>query len=107
MTTISQGNGPIVSELAGDPELRPLVAAFVAELPHRVAEMRRCLGEGDFLPLVSKAHQLKGSAGGYGFPEITAGAAAVEKCARLATERVRLAAELNALADLCERARAF
>lgn len=107
MTTPSQIEAPIVSELAGDPELRSLVVAFVAELSHRVAEMRRCLAEGDYPSLISKAHQLKGSAGGYGFPAITASAAAVEKCARSPADHARLAAALDALANLCERARAF
>lgn len=106
MTTNTQEDAHIVSELARDPELRSLVAAFVAELPHRVAEMRRCLAQGDLLALLSKAHQLKGSAGGYGFPAITTSAAAVERCARSPSDRARLATELDALADLCERARA-
>ncbi|HEX2572759.1 MAG TPA: ATP-binding protein [Polyangia bacterium] len=71
--------GPLVSELSEDPEMADLVAHFVAALPGRTDELRCAVVSGDKDVTGRIAHQLRGSAGGYGFPTITTAAAALEQ----------------------------
>lgn len=60
-----------------------LVASFVAGLPAQVEAIQQAWQSGDEPRLRRLAHQLKGAAGGYGFPSITAAAARVhEQAAR-------------------------
>lgn len=69
---------PLYSEFAGDAELTELVEFFVAEMESRSKELRTALEQRDMSALRRLAHQLKGAAGGYGFPAIGAAAANVE-----------------------------
>ncbi len=69
---------PIRSRFAGDPEMREIVAFFVAEVPRRLEELRAAWASGDRARVRTIAHQIKGAAGGYGFPEIGESAAMLE-----------------------------
>ena len=73
------GGGPLRSELAGDADFAPLLAAYLASAPAKRAELAaavRSFAE-DPAPLREVAHRLKGNAGGYGFPAVTEAADAV------------------------------
>jgi signal transduction histidine kinase/HPt (histidine-containing phosphotransfer) domain-containing protein len=72
---------PLVSELADDEDMAPLVAQFVASLPERAAALLEATFAGDLTRLTRLAHQLKGAAGGFGFPTVTTAAAALEQAA--------------------------
>ncbi len=61
----------IHSSLASDPELAGLIAEFVAEMPLRVARLRRQLANQQWQALGYTVHQLKGAAGSYGFTPLT------------------------------------
>ncbi len=104
--TPAQQAQALVSELADDADLRDLVLQFVAELPKRVDALRQAIDEHDLTVVSSLAHQLKGSAGGYGFPWITQAAADLEHSAKAGGDLVRLKQALGQVADLCARARA-
>lgn len=97
---------PIVSELAGDPDLHELVEEFVRELPGKAAAMQQNLIEGDMDMLIRLAHQLKGSAGGYGFRIITDAAKRIEQTAQASGDLELLNRQLREIADLCQRATA-
>jgi HPt (histidine-containing phosphotransfer) domain-containing protein len=97
---------PLVSELSDSPDLADLVEMFVSELPKRVGAMQDSLSRSDLATLASLAHQLKGAAGGYGFPTITDAAGSLERSAKLNEDIQRLTTEVRELADLCARARA-
>lgn len=97
---------PILSEFAGDADMADLVETFVTELPNRLKAIQDSMAQQDLDTLARLAHQLKGSAGGYGFPQITQQAAALEKQARGHDELTGVAHEVRALAKLCARARA-
>lgn len=91
-----------------DPELASLVDGFVRRLPDRVAALKESLERGDLAALAGFAHQLKGSAGGYGFPDITTAAGALEESVERheALDTVRV--HVQQIAALCrdvERAR--
>jgi HPt (histidine-containing phosphotransfer) domain-containing protein len=89
---------------AVDPELAALVADYVARLPERALTLEERLAAGDLEAVRSEAHQLKGSAGAYGFPRITAAAADLEACvgARELLDAVR--ARVARVAALCRTA---
>jgi HPt (histidine-containing phosphotransfer) domain-containing protein len=66
------------SEFASDPEMRDIVTLFIDDLPRRAESLRSALLAGDRARLRMLAHQLRGSAGGYGFPALGNAAANVE-----------------------------
>ncbi len=94
------------SSLAADPDLGELVDLFVAEMPNRINAMETQAESGDWEQVRRTAHQMKGSAGSYGFDVITPSAARLEHIAGdgCQEEEVRLA--LDELLDLCRRLRA-
>lgn len=65
-----------------DPEMAALADLFFGELPGRIDSMRRALAARDLGSVQFIAHQLRGAAGGYGFPEIGAAAGALEDLLR-------------------------
>lgn len=97
---------PLVSAFAGDSEMEELVDMFVAELPDRIQAIQQSLTQNDFDALVRLAHQLKGAAGGYGFPAITDAAKVVEEAGKTHRNLQKLTADVQQLTDLCARARA-
>lgn len=104
MNPESDRNGPIVSSLAGDPDLQQLLDDFVRNLPQKASALMTVLAEGDLATLQRLAHQLKGSAGGYGFPIITDAARCLELTARTTQDLEALSEQVRELAELCRRA---
>ncbi len=73
-------NTPIPSDLVKeDPDFEDLVCDFVSGLSHRLSTLERAARESDFVLLRSTAHQLKGAAGGYGYPQLTQVAGRLEE----------------------------
>jgi HPt (histidine-containing phosphotransfer) domain-containing protein len=106
-TNLSAQSGPLKSEFAGDADMAELVEFFISELKQRVDSLTSAFQSGDRLQLKSLAHQLKGAAGGYGFPTITSSAAEVEGI--LKSEQAELGSvteKLEELISLCRRASA-
>ena len=96
----------LVSTLTSEiPEVAHLTAQFVAGLSGRVAAIERSLAEGDFEALGTLAHQLKGTAGLYGFPSLMEAAANLEVSAKARQSLDDLREQVRVLADLCRRAR--
>jgi CheY-like chemotaxis protein len=62
---------PAQHNLQDDPEYQALKAAFLQELPERLAGIRAAATAQDWTGLGSQLHQLKGIAGSYGFPDIS------------------------------------
>jgi CheY-like chemotaxis protein/HPt (histidine-containing phosphotransfer) domain-containing protein len=96
----------IVSAFADDPDMQEIVERFVASLPDRLAALRADVAAGTRPSLQRLAHQLKGAAGGYGFPAITGAAAALEKAIVDEADDARVHQAVDELAGLCARARA-
>ncbi len=67
------------SEFADDPDMREIVEFFVNDLSTRIDAIRAAFDTDDRSRLKTLAHQLKGAAGGYGFPTIGFAAADVER----------------------------
>ncbi len=68
----------LTSEYATDPDMRDLVAEFVDAMPARALALQVALAEQRLRDLQRLAHQLKGAAGGYGFPTLGSAAGILE-----------------------------
>jgi HPt (histidine-containing phosphotransfer) domain-containing protein len=80
---------------------------FLSDLEKHVTSMANAWQEKDHDSLKALAHQLKGAAGGYGFPTLTRAAAAVETS--LLSEQAELSAigeKVEELIGLCRKAAA-
>ena len=96
---------PLFSEMAHDEEMADLVEFFVDELQHRIDALSNAFDGGDVDELQTLAHQLKGAAGGYGFPAISETAMRLEQHITDGTKDIsRLAADVEALIKICRRA---
>ena len=93
----------LISLYATDPDMVELVDGFVQQMPKRIADLEDAWTRGDGPALTRLAHQLKGAAGGYGFPTLGEAAAELENSARTGGGVVPRAA-VDALRDLCSRA---
>ncbi len=94
---------PIRSIYEDDPDMMEIVVEFVGELPQRVADLECYFEAGDLDQLQTLAHQLKGAGGGYGFPQITDSAGALEQALMEGADAALLKARTDAL---CETLRA-
>ncbi len=99
----SKDLSPLISELAGDPDLGELVHVFVDGLPDRLAAFQQHMAEGDLAALAEIAHQLKGTAGSFGFPVITEQAKRVEQSAKAADDLKAIRRSVEELIALCQR----
>ena len=71
---------PIVqSTLISQPDFRPLVERYIADLPPIIARIHDLLAQDDMIQLARQLHRLKGSGGGYGFAQLSILAAEAEK----------------------------
>jgi HPt (histidine-containing phosphotransfer) domain-containing protein len=91
---------PIRSIYADDPDMRDLVMEFVSEVPGRVRCLEEMLESADLTALQRLAHQLKGAGGGYGFPQITEAAAALELGLREGCDATIVKDRTRALCDV-------
>jgi HPt (histidine-containing phosphotransfer) domain-containing protein len=69
---------PVRSSFAADPDMIEIVREFALELPGRADTLECLLAARRLDEMRVMAHQLKGAGGGYGFPEITQVAGALE-----------------------------
>lgn len=69
----------LVSSYSGDPEMQELLAYFIEDLSRRVDLLKSALDSLDAKRLRAIAHQLAGSAGGYGYAPIGDAARALER----------------------------
>jgi histidine phosphotransfer protein HptB len=70
---------PVRSEYADDEDFRELIEAFVETFPDKRRSMADLFQGGQIDELGRAAHQLKGAAGGYGFPEVTTAASLLQE----------------------------
>jgi signal transduction histidine kinase/CheY-like chemotaxis protein len=97
---IAHPDAPLVSQLIDDPDVRDLLGDFVAVLPGKVCELLERLTRRELTGMRELAHQIKGGAGGYGFPQISDRAGELERLVQSGASRPmieRSAAELIAL----------
>lgn len=104
-TAIQCSQAPLYSEF-GVGDLADLVEMFVDEMPQRIESLQALANGQDWESLGRAAHQLKGSAGSYGFGQLTPAAAGLESAIRNGEPAAATLAALEALLGLCRRVRA-
>ena len=97
-------SGPIYSALANDEDMAELVEMFVGDLEERATSLEEASAVSDQDQLKMLAHQLKGSAGSYGFQIITDVAAKLEAAVNNGATDEVVESALAELTDLCRRA---
>lgn len=102
---LSDGTHSIRSEFADDPDMAGIVRLFVAELPQRIAAMESAFASGQLEQLRMFAHQMKGAAGGYGFPKLGEAASLVDQGVKDGCDRNVMRSRLGMLAALSARIR--
>jgi HPt (histidine-containing phosphotransfer) domain-containing protein len=95
-----------VSELDADPEMRDLLDEYVVSLREQAALVEAAVARNDWPTVARMAHQIKGAAGGYGFPSISDAAAAAEQAAKSPGKTGSAIEATDALLALCRRATA-
>lgn len=106
MSNLVQTTQPLYSTIGTDPDFQELVTLFVQEMPERIQKILDCLNQGNLEDLHRLCHQLKGSAGGYGFPPISEAAAKVVDALRNHSPEEQIWQTVSDLLQLCQRARA-
>jgi signal transduction histidine kinase/DNA-binding response OmpR family regulator len=97
----------MTSELSDDPDLAELLPGFVRMLPKKVDRLFELLSAGELHELCQLAHQLKGAAGGYGFPLVTQGAAQLESELHESAPLDQITATVAELAFLIRRVEGY
>jgi HPt (histidine-containing phosphotransfer) domain-containing protein len=77
-----------------------LITQYVAGLPIHVANVQHSLDVGDLDPLRRLMHQLKGSGGSYGFPQITDAAGRAEASIREGCPMVQITLDVRTVIDV-------
>jgi HPt (histidine-containing phosphotransfer) domain-containing protein len=92
--------------LLDDDEGRQLLALYAREMPERIKLLERAISTRDYSWLRRLAHQIKGSAGLYGFPELAAKAAELELLIHKETCDTVLVSLANKVIELCRQPQA-
>ncbi|MCA9246056.1 MAG: Hpt domain-containing protein [Planctomycetales bacterium] len=96
---------PIYSAFGVDPDLADLVDLYVEEMPERIASVQQLRDAKNWPDLGRLAHQIKGSAGSYGFDEITPFAYRLEQAAKDSEPPAEIEQAADELVEICLRAR--
>ena len=92
----------VVSDFADDPEYRELLELFIESISNIQRELQAAFTNADIDRLLTLAHQLKGSGGGHGFPEMTALAAELQEACQFPDGQC-IEQRLHALLDYLSR----
>ena len=100
----ARSSGPIRSEFADDRDMIELVRSFVDEMDARIKAIEGAATEGDAERMATVAHQLKGAAGGYGFPIVSEVAWGLERALRHEGQDLAdLRGQIDELLAVCRR----
>jgi HPt (histidine-containing phosphotransfer) domain-containing protein len=98
-------SAPLYSTFGDDPDLGELVDMFVEEMPGRIETLLQLYNSADKDGLKRFAHQLKGSAGSYGFGQLTPTSARLEQSLKTNEPEEVIKQAVDELLDLCGRVR--
>jgi HPt (histidine-containing phosphotransfer) domain-containing protein len=90
--------------VASDPDFAPLREQYLQSLQRYLKDLDDAESEGDVNRLQTLTHRLKGTAGSYGFPEISAAAAECQQALRATLGPAVVADRLSGLRQHIERA---
>ena len=94
MNGTKPSTAPVRSQFADDPDFRGLLEEFAAALPDRRQRLIGAHHSEAYDDLRTRAHQLKGAGGGFGFPRLSELAAELEHSC-ISKDPIRIAAALE------------
>jgi HPt (histidine-containing phosphotransfer) domain-containing protein len=95
---------PIKSIFADDELIAEILPAFVHNLPKYVERLRAAIGAEDVAAAAKVCHDLKGTAGGYGYPQIGSLAQKLEDELKGGFDLTEASIQLEQVARLCHLA---
>ena len=95
---------PLISDFANDPDMSEIIEMFVCGLEERIESIQIAFNDRLFKTVSGIAHQLKGAAGGYGYPRLSELALDVEQLANKNASEDHVEAALSLLVEQCQRA---
>ncbi|MEX0655008.1 MAG: response regulator [Phycisphaeraceae bacterium] len=96
---------PVLSEHWGNVRMRPLILNFLSRLDNQLGQLRQCVEGPAGDPVLEKmCLDLRGSAGGYGFPQISEAAERLYQHAADGTNLEELQRDFTQLETLCRSA---
>jgi HPt (histidine-containing phosphotransfer) domain-containing protein len=109
MSDVGSTPAALVSEWTAQqqeaPEFAQLLDRFITKLQERATAIEQAFADRDFNTLGVLAHQLKGTAAGYGFPPIAQAAGKLEANAKARGALDDIAGSVRTVAALCRLAR--
>ena len=93
----------LVSTMAGNSRFAPLLAQYLARVPETIEQIEEACERGDSERLLRCVHQIKGAAGGYGFPQVTKLASDCQRLMLAGTSMQELAGPLKDLVGMMHR----
>jgi PAS domain S-box-containing protein len=96
----ADGIQPLRSELVDEPELQQYLQSFIESLPVQVRLLQERASRADIEAISRLAHALKGTAGMYGFPSVTARAADLERAADEGAPLDELTRQVRAMVEI-------
>jgi PAS domain S-box-containing protein len=98
---------PLQSEKAQDPLISTILDDYIKGLPEQIAKISQHLSRADLRALKMIVHQLKGSGGSYGFPQISIRAKNAEVAITAKEPIERITHEVQSLVELIRRVEGY
>ena len=96
---------PIYSSLASDPDFADLVELYVDDVPEFIHRLNAAAALRSWTELAGVSHQIKGSAGGHGFEQVTDAARQLEDACSEEGQPAEILQRLGELVNLLGRLR--
>jgi PAS domain S-box-containing protein len=95
---------PLISDFADDPDMLEIIEMFIDGLHERIESIQAAFNDRIFTTVSGIAHQLKGAAGGYGYPTLSELGFEVEQLAEQNAPDQQIEEALTLLIEQCHRA---
>ena len=95
---------PLISDFADDPDMAEIIEMFIDGLSDRIESITTAFEDRNFTTVSGIAHQLKGAAGGYGYPSLSELAFEVEHLAKQNADDAQIEEALDLLIGQCRGA---
>ena len=96
---------PLRSTYADDEAIAEILPVFINNMPRYLTDLDTKLGAGDWVGAARVCHDLKGTAGGYGYPDIGRAASQLEAEIKGDKDAAKIQTHLAEVKALCARAR--
>jgi HPt (histidine-containing phosphotransfer) domain-containing protein len=96
---------PLQSTYANDETIAEILPIFINNMPRYLTDLEVKLGAEDWPGAARVCHDLKGTAGGYGYPDIGRAVQQLEAEIKGEKDSAKIAALLATVKSLCARAR--